>query len=388
MDMSAINPYLTQVPVAFSSNVSASIWAYYDTAATAVLPNGFNRTLFSPPWQASVTDTDLYNANAYFNNTDFVAFAPTFLDLIGPNAKIDHIWDASSNTSHEASCFVPELNSLFFASWGFNHDFQYLLHAETGELRNITTSPPITNAHGCVYYNGHLYVATDGGAGTYASVYKVDPMTLNATAILNNFYQQPFLGFNDLDIDPNGNIWLTDSISAWVNYMTTFAPQTTTAVYFLNTTTLTPKWVFEAPGGWNSNVNGIAFAGDGTLYVDTTAISSSRPKGKYPLRTRALWAFDTRGGKPQLRDRRLFHNSISYYCDGVRVSKHGYVFCATGDGVDVIEPENGYTLGRIRVGRSGGLAVNVAFEDHVLWIVGRGGVWKVSGMKEQLKRDW
>jgi sugar lactone lactonase YvrE len=44
----------------------------------------------------------------------------------------------------------------------------------------------------------------------------VDPKTLEAEVIINNFYQQPFLGFNDIDIDPNGNIWVTDSTSAWV----------------------------------------------------------------------------------------------------------------------------------------------------------------------------
>jgi len=42
------------------------------------------------------------------------------------------------------------------------------------------------------------------------------------------------------------------------------------AVYFINATTMTPKWAFQAHG----NTNGIAFAGDGTLYVDSIGISS------------------------------------------------------------------------------------------------------------------
>ena len=73
------------------------------------------------------------------------------------------------------------------------------------------------NAHGCVYFNGSLHVATDGGAGHYASIYRVDSHTLKAETLINNFYQEPFLGFNDLDIDPAGNIWATDSMSAWVS---------------------------------------------------------------------------------------------------------------------------------------------------------------------------
>lgn len=168
--------------------------------------------------------------------------------------------------------------------------------------------------------------------------------------------------------------------------MTPWRPQTMPAVYFINATTMTPKWVAQTPG----NMNGMAFAEDGTLYVDTTGISSGQPNVKDSLKTRALLAYDTRMGKPQLRDERLFSNSISYYCDGVRVSRNGYVFCAAGDGVDIIEPLEGATLGRIRVAGTDPttMAVNVAFQDHTLWIVGHGGVWKVSGIKELLTRKW
>lgn len=72
------------------------------------------------------------------------------------------------------------------------------------------------NAHGCVYHDGYIYVATDRGEGHYASVVKINPVTLKAETLISNFFQQPFNGFNDLDIDPHGNIWITDSISAWV----------------------------------------------------------------------------------------------------------------------------------------------------------------------------
>lgn len=45
---------------------------------------------------------------------------------------------------------------------------------------------------------------------------KVNPETKEAETLINNFYQQPFVGFNDIEIDRNGNFWVTDSISAWV----------------------------------------------------------------------------------------------------------------------------------------------------------------------------
>lgn len=144
--------------------------------------------------------------------------------------------------------------------------------------------------------------------------------------------------------------------------MTTFAPLTTPAVYFINTTTMIPKWVFQTTG----NANGIAYGPDSTLYVDVTDISSGRPNVKDPLKAHRLLGYDTHHGKPQLRSERLFSNSISYYCDGVRVSRSGLVFCAAADGVDVIEPKSGATLGRIRTGGGSYLAVNIAFEDHTM----------------------
>ncbi|SMQ46503.1 unnamed protein product [Zymoseptoria tritici ST99CH_3D1] len=380
MDLSLASQYLGQLPAGFDQ----SIWAHYSTQKTAAIIGDFNRTALEAPWEANATDSSLRAANDFLNTTDFVAFDPSFFNLIGSEARVEHVWDPANTTIHEASCFIPALNSLYFASWGFSHDWQFLLNATTNEVKQITTDPPVMNAHGCQMYNGSLYITTDGGEGTYASVVKVDPLTWKSEVILNNFYQQPFQGFNDLDIDPQGNIWMTDSSSAWSNALTDFAPATSPAVYFLNMTTRAAKWLFESQG----NVNGIAYGPSGTLYVDVTDISSGRPKVLDPTESRALWSFDTRGGRPQLHDQVLFSNPISRYYDGVRVSRNGYVWAASGDGLDVIEPVDGTLIGRVRVGGGAFAPVNVAFEDHVLWIVGKGGVWKVDGVKERLARDW
>lgn len=155
-------------------------------------------------------------------------------------------------------------------------------------------------------------------------------------------------------------------------------------MYFINTTDLTSRWVFQTDG----NANGMAIAADGTLYVDITGISSGRLNAKDPFKTRALLSFDTGNSSPPLQHERLFYNSISYYCDGVRVSKSGLVFCAARDGVEIIDPKEGLTLGRVRTGGGENAAVNIALDDHTLWIVGKGGVWKVSRIQELLSRDW
>lgn len=155
-------------------------------------------------------------SNSHLSSADFIAFDQRFFDIIGPDASIEQVVVNDIDQSQEASCFIPTTNQLFYVEWSPSHAWQYLLHGETLELRNITTDPPTMNVHGCVYHNGHIYVATDGGEGYYASVVKIDPVTLKAETLINNFFQQPFNGFNDIEMDPNGNIWVTDSISAWV----------------------------------------------------------------------------------------------------------------------------------------------------------------------------
>jgi gluconolactonase len=156
------------------------------------------------------------SSNSILASADFIAFDQRFFDIIGPNATVEQILVTNIQQSQEASCFIPTTKQLFYAEWSPSHAWQYLLDSETLELRNITTDPPTMNAHGCVYYDGYIYVATDGGEGHYASIVKIDPITLSAETVINNFFQQPFNGFNDIDADPNGNLWVTDSISAWV----------------------------------------------------------------------------------------------------------------------------------------------------------------------------
>lgn len=81
---------------------------------------------------------------------------------------------------------------------------------------------------------------------------------------------------------------------------------------------------------------------------------------------------------------------VNYYCDGIRVSEDGLVFCAMGAGLDVLD-EEGMTQGRIRTQSKSEdpAAVNTAFCDmKELWVVGRGGIWRITGIKEELRREW
>jgi sugar lactone lactonase YvrE len=152
-----------------------------------------------------------------------VAYDPRFFDIIGPNATVEQLQVLPFQV-HEAPCYIKETNSLFFIEWGpspegdnKDHDWQYLLDLSTNNLTRINTNPPTWNIHGCVYRDGKLHVVTDGGPSESAYLATIDPITLERKTILNNYYERPFMSFNDLEIDREGNYYLTDSYSGWVS---------------------------------------------------------------------------------------------------------------------------------------------------------------------------
>jgi gluconolactonase len=156
-------------------------------------------------------------------------------------------------------------------------------------------------------------------------------------------------------------------------------------VYFVERETMGIKPVHITDG----NANGVAISPDGKiLYVPDTGVSKYYPTEKTPYGKRALAAFDISQSGAVLSNERLLSSPVSYFYDGVRVSRNGWIFCGAGDGVDVIDPESGFTLGTIRVGGGENLAVSLSFGRNELWIVGRGGVWHVKGVRERLDRDW
>ncbi|KAL4799539.1 hypothetical protein BDV19DRAFT_400776 [Aspergillus venezuelensis] len=376
--------YSYLIPLPQFMNGTAAKWAYISLTAFATLPGQFNRSALGAPWVTEQLD--------YLNTTDFVAYDKKFFDILGPDATIEHVQQLAFQ-SHEAPCYLRDTNQFFFVEWGppgggenGTHSWQYLLDLETNELRNITTDPPTYNAHGCVYYNHSIYIVTDGYSDKQSGqLVRIDPKTLIQETLLNNFLVQPFAGFNDLEVDSRGNFYMTDSKSGWGRGIVNFAMPTNPTVYFIERNTWRVKPVHITDG----NANGVAISPDGrTLYIPDTGVSKYYPTEKTPYGKRDLTAFDISPSGSVLSNRRLLSNPISYFYDGVRVSRNGWIFCGPGDGVNVIDPETGFTLGTIRVGGGEALAVSVAFGEHKMWILGRGGVWHVKGIWDRLDRNW
>ena len=85
-----------------------------------------------------------------------------------------------------------------------------------------------------------------------------------------------------------------------------------------------------------------------------------------------LWAFGMSGSGAVLANQRMLGNTLSYFRDGIRASRESWLFAGSGDGVDVIDPGTGFVLRSVRVGRGPNVAVNLAFGEHEMWIVGKG----------------
>ncbi|KAK4890174.1 hypothetical protein LTR27_011056 [Elasticomyces elasticus] len=387
---------LDAIPAGFDTDRWA--WWSNEDPLLAVIPGKFNRTLWDAPSAANVSDERVQAINEHVNQSSFVAYDERFFDIIGPDATVEQIQVLPFQV-HEASCYIPETGQLFFIEWGppgginGSHDWQYLLDVKTNNLTRIQTNPPTWNVHGCVYHNGKLHVVTDGGPDETPYLATIDPYTLERKTILNNYFEQPFISFNDLELDREGNYYLTDSYSGWGRSLHPYVAPTSPTVYFVNGTTLRVKpLTFLYPG----NANGITLSPDGkTLYLaDTGASDSSQKPGvrrdNYP---RDLWAWDfatsSRGEKlPLLTNQRLLSRAIQYFYDGIRVSRNGWLFGAGGETVDVLDPESGWTLGSIRVGGGGNDPVNIAFGEHEMWIIGKGGVWHVKNIRERLDKRW
>lgn len=338
------------------------------------------------------------NSNDHIQASNFVAYDERFFDIIGPDATVEKLQTLVFQV-HEAPCYLPDTHQLFFAEWGpspegtnSQHDWQYLLDLKTNNLTRVKTNPPTWNVHGCVYRNDKMHVVTDGGPNETAYLATIDPVTLERTPVINNFYERPFLSFNDLEIDSEGNYYLTDSASGQGRDLNPFYPPTQPTVYFVNGTTLRIKELASLPG--TGNPNGITLSPDGkTLYVADTGASESKPTRRNVEGPRDLWAWDftfsSSGAKlPLISNQRLFSRAIEYFYDGIRASLNGYIFGAGGEVVEVLDPESGVTLGSIRVGGNGNDPVNIAFGKHELWIIGKGGVWHVKDIKEKLIDGW
>ena len=153
---------------------------------------------------------------------DFVIFdEKRGLEILGTSPKIQHKYLNVLSVIHEAPIFVPDLNKLFVTQDGPPGNLSNLmidLNVDPPTIEAFVTEPPVYQPTGGILHKNMIYWALQGnnvtlpnGVKQRPGVARVNPKTLEAEILFNNYYGFFFGGLNDLTVDPYGDIWFTDS---------------------------------------------------------------------------------------------------------------------------------------------------------------------------------
>lgn len=302
--------------------------------------------------------------------SDFIAYDPSFLNIIGPSAQIEKIqsFSPSSQNVHEAPIYTSSTNELLYSDTSLT-GILFAINIDTHAVREIHTSPPLQNVNGGTLHptDGKIYVATNGGP--VRGIYSVNITTGQAEVILNNYRGRHFNSPNDLIFDSQFNLYFTDPTYGYQHkWSGVQEPELPNAIYKFNTQT---KAVTALSNALIGMPNGLALSADEkTLYVADSSSTSMQLASQ-----RAVFAFGIKEGG-LLGAPRLVYQLESGWPDGLRVTRSGLLVVAVSGAADIVDPEAGKLIGKVNT------------PDDVIFNVepARGkGVWLLTGKKHIYK---
>ena len=420
-DGNASNPHKYHAVASACGSTTANITCVYRYGT--VLPPSFERDA-DPTigYTGSVVPED--PSWKLVQNADFVVFdKKRGLEVLGATPKIQHKYLNVLSVIHEAPIFVPDLNLLFVTQDGPPGNLSNLkidLNKDPPSIEAFVTVPPVYQPTGGILYDNMIYWALQGNNITLSNgvqqrpgVARVNPRTLEAEILFNNYYGFFFGGLNDLTVDPFGDIWFTDSgqfilLQTVIRLSSADAPVLDYAlglgVSNMSNQNQLASYRFRPSTGEIQIVdsslqhpNGIVFSRDGkTLYISDTGLETVGPdasRGKenfydYPIRIyftstlpRNIYAFDVRytPSGAFLSGKRNIFQSLEGSPDGLKVAANGYIVVGSGlsNGADIIDPYGALIL-RIQTTHP---VENVAFTGpdlRTLYLVGIGGITRVE----------
>ncbi|SPO29097.1 uncharacterized protein UTRI_06046 [Ustilago trichophora] len=380
---------LQQLPQGYNS----SLISFIDRHQLSVLHGTFNRSIWTSPWNDTLSTALSTSEYAQVLSTPFVAYDRRFLDIVGKQPSMKKLIDLDQRI-HEAPSYIPDTNQLFFTAWGelkpdlfAQHNWQYWVDVGSLEddashikVHNVTLDPPVQNAHGSFYYKGELYIATDGGNGTAPSVHVVDVKNKTSRVLFNNYYGHQFDGFNDLAIAPDGTIFVSDTSTGYdhgINPSTPGNPGYT--------------WMYEpssgevrAVGNTLAKGNGVTVSPDGRhLAVSDTGASGSTGKDATGNRSVTKYDIQSIDGGHAITSSSVLASPIAGLYDGLRYTGNGkYIVGGSYEGLDFLDAVTGSVLGTIKVPPTDS-TVNFAFrKGGGIYVVGKGGMYSVRIAEE------
>ncbi|KAB5593172.1 hypothetical protein CTheo_3402 [Ceratobasidium theobromae] len=355
-------------------------------SSNKVIQGSFDRDPTSSMWSTYYVDPDgnsLGSGPFTTPKEPFIAISPDFYPVLGPAPTLQVVAEADTAQFHEAGVYIQESNEVFFTSNRLPSPAGEAFH-EYGNFSKISLTPDHDGKYswevlkppsdvfvlpnGGTIYNDKVLMAIQGyKLQVPSSLIVVDPKTLQAEVLLNNFFGRPFNSINDIAIlmKPGGGE--TKLEDQWIfftdppyGYFQKFKPHPRLpyqvyAFHPINGTIRVVADGFQRP-------NGIVFSPDmGTCYITDTGIASGQehePTAIDGSRPGTIYAYDVvhppagsdlRNNPPSLTNRRVFAFTDSGLPDGIKCDTEGNVYSGCGDGVHVWNKQ-GALLGKILVG--------------------------------------
>lgn len=324
----------------------------------------------------------------------FSVFDQSFLDILGTNASIQLIYNATEALFHEAAIYNVTGDTLYASSNRLtlpvgevdastsNQTIKLseISNVSAEDLSTITVQELDTSTihlpnGGVAHLGGSGMLFTAQGTKTATSgIYSIpDPLNNpnQSVPVVTGFFGREFNSPNDVVVNTadNGTIWFTDPDYGSQQGIRN-SPQLPNQVYRYDPATNSTRAVIDDL----VEPNGLAFNADfSILYVtDGSYNAATNPTG-----TSTIYAYDvlTNPG-PFLANKRAFAFAPAGIPDGIKVDTKGNVWSGTSAGVAVWNSA-GLLIGEITV--SGG-AANFGFgtTESTVFVLGEKLLWRVK----------
>lgn len=313
---------------------------------------------------------DIKYASEILKTPSFLAYDPSFNDLLGPNPKITLVEERDYQFAHEAGVYIKSTDSNYFTANFQTCDPVHLYRVGNKDHKiEQLDHPDIIQANGACNYRDKVLYCAQGDKSQPSSLTLLDPATGKTEVLLNNFYGREFNSINDVVVHhETGDIWFTDPTYGWEQAFRP-PPQLPSQIYRFRPST---GQIWLVADGFEQ-CNGLCFSPDyKRMYVtDTGARQAFDGPGdghqiyhKYRLPA-TIYAYDVVDGE-LLRSRQTFAFCDTGIPDGIKCDEHGNVYSGCGDGVHVWDTK-GTIIGKIIVG---GTVANFNFVKGGIWMMG------------------
>jgi sugar lactone lactonase YvrE len=365
----------------------------------AVLPGNFSRFAINNNHAPDAYRHTEVPDDPSFENVDkaeFIVYDKSALaTVLGPNPTYEYMYTVPPAV-HEAPVYVPATKKFYFSELLPNATFQYEvdIYSENPTLNKYYANPRIYAPAGAAMLNGIVYYCAAGGGEVDGELYrpslvKWDPVTGESEVLLNNYFGYFITTCDDLVVSKNGDLWFTDNYYGRTIDINPYGPQFRSGTFRFRPSTGAVSIVedtIDVP-------NGLAFSPDQKiLYITDTGAGHAQddpsiPSGGIQYNStghRTVYAFDVAPGGTALLNRRPIYYSQMYFPDGIKVARNGYIAVATGQGVDILNPEGTIQV-RVQANYS---VINCGWagdDFEELWMVGIDGVsrvrWELKGLQ-------